>query len=37
MVHADPVNIVLSIITYRKSTVTVNNMFSGDALQNADW
>lgn len=46
MVHADPVNIVLSIITYRKSRrrnlyvnkySNVNNMFSGDALQNADW
>lgn len=46
MVHADPVNIVLSIITYRKRRrrnlyvneySNVNNMFSGGTLQNADW
>lgn len=46
MVHADPVNIVLSIITYRKRRrrnlqlnkySNVNNMFSGDTLQNTDW
>lgn len=45
MVHADPVNIVLSIITYRKRrrrNLYVNkysnvNNISGDALQNADW
>lgn len=46
MVHADLVNIVLSIITYRKRRrrnlyvnkySNVNNLFSGDTLRNADW